>query len=88
MLFMADLQEKVWKGLVIRPAEYKALLKGFWLEGMLGMLGCWPVLLDHLLIDPQSLAEGLFMTRQSRHQCYCNSGVFLGSLSWIINRKE
>lgn len=36
---MADLQKRVWKELVIRPAEYKALFKGFWLEGMLGMLG-------------------------------------------------
>lgn len=36
MLFMADLQAKVWKELVIRSAEYKALLKGSWLEGMVG----------------------------------------------------
>lgn len=34
MSFIADLQEKVWKELVIMPAEYKALLKGYLLEGM------------------------------------------------------
>jgi len=34
MSLIADLKATVWKELVIMPAEYKALLKAYLLEGM------------------------------------------------------